>query len=82
MTNEILNKFLSIQDTLKRRNIRQPSGYPFQTGWTDKLIRSFAKAVPAPVSITYKMIVWLENRWYDGEIEITRDGNLIVRLAH
>ena len=82
MTNEILNKFLSIQDTLKRRNICQPSGYPFQTGWTDKLIRSFAKAVPAPVSITYKMIVWLENRWYDGEIEITRDGNLIVRLAH
>lgn len=82
MTNEVLNKFLNIQGTLKRRNIVQSNGYPFGVGWTDKLIRSFTKAIPTPASITYKMMVWLETRWYDGEIEITRDGDLIVRLEH
>lgn len=82
MTYETLAKLLSIPDTLKRRNIVRPDGYPFQTGWADKMIRSFTDAVPTPTSITYKMKVWLETRWYAGEIEITRDGDLIVRLEH
>lgn len=79
---ETLNKLLGLPEILKRRNIVQTNGYPFQTGWADKMIRSFTNAVPTPTSITYKMKVWLETRWYDGEIEITREGDLMVRLEH
>ena len=81
MTNATLNKLLSIQDTLKRRAIIQPDGSPFQIGWTDRMIRAF-ESDPKPVSITYKARINLDGYWHDGEIEVSRDGDLAVRLDH
>ena len=81
MTNDVLNRLLSIQDTLKRRAIYQPDGMPFQVGWTDRMIRTF-ESEPKPISIAYKAMINLDGKWHDGEIEISRDGKLAVRLNH
>ena len=81
MTNEVLNKLLAMPEILNRRNIRKPDGTRFQIRWMDRMIRDF-EAVPTPVSITYSALIWLDGKDYEGEIEISRDGDLAVRIHH
>ena len=81
MKNEALNKMLAMPQALKRRNVYRADSRPFGIGWMDKMIRAF-ETMPTPVSITYEASLFIEGKWYDGEIEVSRDGDLAVRMRH
>lgn len=81
MTNEALTKILSLPETLKRRGIWQRNGFPFQVGWMSRMIRDF-NTLPHPVSITYEAFITLDGIAYKGEIEVTREGDLMIRRTY
>ena len=81
MPNNVLNNFLSLPDTLKRKMIFHSNGMSFGVGWMDRLIRYFSSE-KAAVSITYPVYIYIESIRYAGELEVRRDGTHAIRLAH
>ena len=83
MTNEALNKILALPRFLEAHSIYQANTmFPhFGIRWADRCIRAF-EGTPSPLSITYKVDVYLEGKCYDGELEVRRDGSHAIRLIH
>ncbi len=81
MANDVLMKLFGIPDMLKRRSVVKPNGSLFGIKWMNDLIAYF-ESETAALSVTYPARVYLEGWSYDGEIEVGRDGSLIVRLCH
>ena len=81
MATESILSLLEIPDKLRRRNITKDNGYAFSAKWIVDLIRYF-EAETAARSVTYPARIYLDGWANDGEIEVSRDGDLIVRLNH
>ena len=83
MTNEAVNRILALPRFLEAHSIYQADTmFPhFGIRWADKCISAFG-ATPSPVTITYKVDVYLECKRYDGELEVRRDGSHAIRLIH
>lgn len=83
MTNEALNRILALPAYLERHSIYKANTmFPhFGIRWADGVIRQF-EATPSPLSITYKVDIYLEGKCHDGELEVRRDGTHAIRLIH
>ena len=83
MTNEAINRILALPNWLERHSIYQANTmFPhFGIRWADGCIRAFEKSKPCPVSITYKVDMYIEGKCYDGELEVRRDGTHAVRIV-
>lgn len=81
MPNNVLNNFLNLPATLKRKLVFHAEGISFGIRWVDRLMRTF-ESNRAIVSINYPVTVYLESTPYAGELEVRRDGTHAIRLNH
>lgn len=78
MTNEAIYKVLDLPNFCKRNSIQPRDGGMFSFGWALRAVK-YLRDETAATSVTYPATLWLNNRPYDGEIEIYRDGRHAVR---
>lgn len=83
MENTAINRILALPAYLERNGVYLANTmFPhFGVRWADRCIRDF-EAKPSPLSITYKVDLYIEGTCYDGELEVMRDGFHKLRMAH
>ena len=81
MTQTAMNTIRLIPDTLRRRNIRATRGYSFNSEWAESLIAYFHRETAAK-SVAYAASLDLDGTWYNGIVEVDRDGHLMIRRKH
>ena len=82
LNNNAYAKLLDIPYKLMRRRVTGRDEYAFDALWLTRLIKYFENDQLPAQSVRYAASVLLEGEWRDAEIEITRDGDLAVRLDH
>ena len=81
MTQTAIATIRAIPDTLRRRNIRAIHGFSFDSEWADSLI-DFFRQDHAARAVAFRAALDLDGTWYNGVVEVDRDGFLIIRRKH
>ena len=81
MTQTAIATIRAILDTLRRRNIQATKGHRFDSEWAVGLIAFFDRDQAAR-SVALHAALDLDGTWYNGFVEVDRDGFLIIRRKH
>lgn len=81
MTQNAIATIRAIPDMLRRRNIQATKGYRFDSDWAEGLIAFFCQD-HAVRSVAFHAALDLDGTWYNGFVEVDRDGFLIIRRKH
>ena len=81
MSNTTMTRLWALPGFLKRNNIFHAEGFEFGNSWIEGIIKSF-ESCEAIAGINYPVILFIEDKCYDGELEVRRDGSHAVRMIH
>ena len=81
MTNKAITNIIALPGYLARNMILHAEGIHLGIRWVDRLIRAF-ESNAAIAAINYPVVIFIEGRKYNGELEVRRDGTHAVHMAH
>ena len=81
MTDSAASAILGMPEMLKRRQVRATRGFCFDCAWAESIIHFFGREIAAH-SLTFPASILLEGTWYNGFVNVDREGHMAIRLKH